>query len=125
VTNPGYVTPISSVGYYVIPRGDFRWDSTFSTDLAITWGKKLAPAGKSEVFFRGIVSNLTNNAARQRGDININTRFNNTAFQAFNPFTTVPVQGANWDYSPTFGQPQAFDDYQPARLFSFSAGFRF
>jgi len=125
VTNPGYVTPISSVGYYVIPRGDFRWDSTFSTDLAITWGKKLAQAGKSEVFFRGIVSNLTNNAARQRGDININTRFNNTVFQAFNPFTTAPVQGANWDYSPTFGQPQAFDDYQPARQFSFSAGLRF
>ena len=66
-----------------------------------------------------------NNTARQRGDININTRFNNTAFQAFNPFTTAPVQGANWDYSPTFGQPQAFDDYQPARQFGFSAGLRF
>ncbi|PYR47433.1 MAG: hypothetical protein DMF95_16435 [Acidobacteria bacterium] len=125
VTNPGYVTPISNVAYYVIPRGEFRWDSTFSTDLAITWGKKLGQAGRSEVFFRGIVSNLTNNTARQRGDININTRFNNTAFQAFNPFTTAPVQGANWDYSPTFGQPQAFDDYQPARQFGFSAGLRF
>ena len=77
------------------------------------------------MFFRGIVTNLANNAARQRGDININTRFNNTAFQAFNPFTTAPVQGVHWDYSPTFGQPQAFDDYQPARQFGFSAGLRF
>jgi Carboxypeptidase regulatory-like domain/TonB-dependent Receptor Plug Domain/TonB dependent receptor len=123
VTNPGYVTPNSSVAYYVIPRGDFRWDNTFSTDLAITWGKRLP--GKSELFFRGIVSNLTNNAARQRGDINIDTRFNDAAFQAFNPFTTTPVRGVHWDYSPTFGQPLAFDDYQAARQFSFSAGIRF
>ena len=125
MTNPGYVTPISNVPYYFTPRGDFRWDNTFSTDLAVTWGRRLSQAGKSEVFFRGVVTNLTNNAARQRGDININTRFNNTAFQAFNPFTTAPVKGLNWDYSPTFGQPQAFDDYQPARLFGLSAGFRF
>jgi len=125
VTNPGYVTPISSVSYYFIPRGEFRWDSTFSTDLAVTWGKKLSQAGRREVFFRGIVSNLSNNAARQRGDIGINTRFNNTAYQAFNPMTTTPVKGVNWDYSTTFGQPQAFDDYQAARQFSFSLGVRF
>ena len=37
----------------------------------------------------------------------------------------MPVQGVNWDYSATFGQPQAFDDYQPARLFSFSVGIRY
>src|SRR5438093_1292591 len=125
VTNPGYVTPVSSVAYYVIPRGDFRWDSLWSTDLAFTWGKKLSQRQKTEVFFRGVVSNVFNNAARLRGDIGINTRFNNTAFQAFNPFTTTPVKGVNWDYSPTFGQPQAFDDYQPPRQFSFSAGLRF
>ena len=59
-----------------------------------------------------------------RGDIGINTRSNNAAFQAFNPFTAAPAQGVNWDYSPTFGQPQAFDDYQPPRTFSFSAGVR-
>lgn len=57
--------------------------------------------------------------------IGIIARSNNTAFQAFNPFTTAPAQPANWDYSPTFGQPEAFDDYQQARVFSFSAGVRF
>src|SRR5439155_23664687 len=93
VTNPGYVTPVSSVAYYFIPRGDFRWDSLWSTDLAFTWGKKLTQRQKTEVFFRGVVSNVFNNAARLRGDIGINTRFNNTAFQAFNPFTTTPVKG--------------------------------
>ena len=86
---------------------------------------KLPRAEKSEVMVRAVVTNLLNLAAKTRGDINIITRFNNTAYPAFNPFTTAPVQGINWDYSPTFGQPQAFDDYQQARLFSFSAGIRF
>ena len=125
VTNPGYITPTGSVSYYFTPRGDFRWDNVFATDLAVTWSKKLAHASKTEVFFRGVVNNLFNNAARMAGDIGINTRVNNTAFAAFNPFTTTPVQGTNWDYSPTFGQPSSPTDYQPARLFSFSAGIRF
>ena len=77
------------------------------------------------MFFRGVVTNLFNNAARIRGDIGIDTRLNNASYQAFNPFTTTPVQGMHWDYSPTFGEPQAFDDYQLARLFSFSVGVRF
>jgi outer membrane receptor for ferrienterochelin and colicin len=125
VTNPGYVTPIGSVAYYFVPRGSFRWDPVYSTDLATTWSKRLPQLRRAELFFRGVVTNLFNNAARTRGDIGINTRLNNAAYQAFNPFTTSPVRGVNWDYSPTFGQPQAFDDYQPARLFSFSVGVRF
>jgi Carboxypeptidase regulatory-like domain/TonB dependent receptor-like, beta-barrel len=125
VTNPGYVTPVQSVAYYVTPRGSFRWDPVYSTDFAVTWGRRLPSLQKAELFFRGVVSNIFNNAAVTRGDIGINTRVNNSTYQAFNPFTTTPVQGVNWDYSPTFGQPQAFDDYQPARLFNFSVGFRF
>ena len=125
VTNPGYVTPIGSVAYYFVPRGSFRWDPVYSTDFAVTWAKRLPQLRRAELFFRGVVTNLFNNAARTRGDIGINTRLNNAAYAAFNPFTTTPVQGVNWDYSPTFGQPQAFDDYQPARLFSFSVGVRF
>ena len=125
MTNPGYVTPINSVSYYFIPRGSFRWDGVQSTDLAATWSRRMTAAGKSELFVRAVLTNLFNNAARTRGDIGINTRFNNTGYQAFNPFTTTPVRGVNWDLSPTFGQPQAFDDYQQARLFSVSAGVRF
>jgi outer membrane receptor for ferrienterochelin and colicin len=125
VTNPGYVTPIQSVAYYFIPRGSFRWDDVYSTDFAVTWARKLPSLNKTELFFRGVVANIFNNAARTRGDIGINTRINNATYQAFNPFATTPVRGVNWDYSPTFGQPQAFDDYQTARLFSFSVGIRY
>ena len=80
---------------------------------------------KTELFVRAVITNTFNNAAAARGDIGINTRFNNAAFQAFNPFTTTPVPGTHWDYGTTFGQPQAFDDYQAARQFSFSVGVRF
>jgi hypothetical protein len=125
VANPGYVTPVQAVAYYFIPRGAFRWDGVRSTDLAVTWGKRLPQLAKGELFFRGVVTNVLNRGARTRGDIGINTRANNAAYRAFNPFTATPVQGANWDYSPTFGRPQAFDDYQPARRFSFSVGVRF
>jgi outer membrane receptor for ferrienterochelin and colicin len=125
VTNPGYVTPIQSVAYYFTPRGSFRWDNVYSTDFAVTWARRLPSLNRTELFFRGVVTNIFNNAARTRGDIGINTRINNANYQAFNPFTTTPVQGVNWDYSPTFGQPQAFDDYQPSRLFSFSFGIRY
>jgi len=125
VANPGYVTPVQSLNYYFTPRGSFRWDSVWSTDLAVTWGKKLPRLEGTEVFVRAIITNIVNNAAVTRGDIGIDTRVNNAAYQTFNPFTTTPVQGTHWNYSPTFGQPQAFDDYQPARVFSFSAGVRF
>jgi outer membrane receptor for ferrienterochelin and colicin len=125
VTNPGYITPTGSVSYYFTPRGAFRWDNVYSTDLSFTWGKRVPQLRRTELFFRGVVTNVFNNGARTRGDIGINTRLNNAAYQVFNPFTTAPIQGVNWDYSPTFGQPQAFDDYQPARVFSFSAGVRF
>jgi hypothetical protein len=59
------------------------------------------------------------------GDIGIDTRVNNAAYQAFNPFTTTPVEGVHWGYSRTFGQATSFESYQPARAFSFSAGYRF
>jgi hypothetical protein len=81
--------------------------------------------GATETFFRAVTTNIFNRAARTRGDIALLTRVNNTSYQAFNPFTTTPVQGVHWDYSPTFGEPQAFDDYQDPREFSFSVGVRF
>jgi outer membrane receptor for ferrienterochelin and colicin len=125
VTNPGYVTPVGSIPYYFIPRGAFRWDAVWSSDIAVNWSRRLPQLPRGELFFRAVVTNLRNNAARVRGDIGIDTRLNNAAYATFNPFTKVPVRGVNWDYSSTFGQPQAFDDYQPARQLSFSLGFRF
>ena len=50
---------------------------------------------------------------------------NSSAFQRFNPFTTAPVQGVNWNYSSTFGQARNNQDYQLPRTFTLAAGVRF
>jgi hypothetical protein len=125
VVNPGYVTPVQNVSYYFIPRGSFRWDAVYSTDLAVTWTRGVPRLGGTEMFLRGVTTNIFNRAARTRGDIALLTRVNDARYQAFNPFTTPPERGVHWDYSPTFGAPQAFDDYQDPREFSFSVGVRF
>jgi len=56
------------------------------------------------------------------GDINILSRTNNTAYQAFHPFTQEPVQGVHWDYGANFGKVTGVNSYQQARLFNFSVG---
>jgi len=125
VTNPGYLNPTASVGYYFFPRGSYRFDSIWTTDLSIVWSKKLPRLRTTELFFRGVITNLFNNSGQVAGDIGISTNYNNKAYKTFNPFTTQPVQGVNWDYGSAFGQPQSPTDYQQARLFNFSVGIRF
>ena len=124
VTNPGYLSPVSSVGYYFLPRGSFRFDNIWTTDLSVNWSKRLG-VGATQVFFRGVITNVFNSSGQVNGDITINTNFNNKAYATFNPFTTTPVQGVNWDLGPNFGKPAAAADYQSARQFSFSLGLRF
>ena len=45
--------------------------------------------------------------------------------EAFDPFTETPVEGVNWEFGSSFGQPQGFDDYQLPRTFRVSFGLRF
>ena len=124
VTNPGYLNPVANVGYYFLPRGSFRWDNIWTTDLSVNWSRRLG-LGNTQLFFRGVITNLFNNMSVDNGDITINTNVNNKTYATFNPFTTEPVKGVNWDLGPNFGKPQGPDDYQPARQFNMSVGFRF
>lgn len=124
VTNPGYLSPVSNVGYYFIPRGSFRWDNIWTSDLSVNWSKRLG-VHSTQVFFRGVVTNLFNRAGVVNGDITINSNYTNKAYATFNPFTTAPVKGLNWDLGSRFGSPQGPADYQSARQFSFSVGLRF
>ena len=45
--------------------------------------------------------------------------------QAFNPFTTKPVEGVNWQQGPEFGKASSPTSYQSPRDFNVSVGFRF
>ena len=124
VTKPAaYLTTPGTVAYYFIPRGSFRWDAVSTTDVSLMWSRKLART--TSVFFRGVVTNILNNAAVINGDTAINSNSNLKSLKAFNPFTTDPVQGVNWDYGADFGKPQNETHYQTPRTFNFSIGFRF
>ena len=126
VTNPGsyYLAPPSSFGYYFFPRGSYRFDSIWTSDMSLSWGKRL-PGMHTEVFFRGVVSNMFNNAGQTGGDLTLLTNVTTKTYATFNPFTTTPVEGTNWAKGAKYGLPQAVTDYQPARLFNFSVGVRF
>lgn len=46
-------------------------------------------------------------------------------YQAFNPFTTVPVQGVNWDYGPSFGRALGVGAYTLPRTLLMTFGIRY
>jgi outer membrane receptor for ferrienterochelin and colicin len=125
VTNPGYQATPSTVPYFFGDRGALRYDDVFRSDLSVYWGKKITALGGSEVFFRGIVTNLFNHSAQTGGNETVLTRTNDSSYQLFNPFTQTPVRGVHYDLGPIFGQPTGVGDYQGPRDFSFSVGVRF
>ena len=123
VTNPGYESVPSTVTYYFGPRGDQRYDNVWRSDVALSWTMRLV--GRTDAFFRGVVTNVFNQSAQVSGNETILTRANNSAYQLFNPFTTTPVQGVHYDFGPDYLQPTGTGDYQSPREFSFSVGIRF
>lgn len=123
VTNPGYITPPSSVGYFISGRGEFHFDSIWRTDLSLSWDRKVF--GAAEVFFRAVVNNVFDNQGLDGFNTTILGPTNDSTLAAFNPFTTTPVEGVNWKKGPAFGQPSSPSSYQSPRAFNFSVGVRF
>jgi hypothetical protein len=125
VTNPGYITPTSSVTYYFSDRGGSTRDMVYRTDLAYNWEAGMPGTKRARVFFRFVMNNLFNSSTVVGFNTTVQARAQNSAYAAFNPFTTTPVQGVNWGYGPEFGKPADPTDYQTPRNFNFSLGFRF
>jgi Carboxypeptidase regulatory-like domain/TonB dependent receptor/TonB-dependent Receptor Plug Domain len=144
VANPGYITPPSRVWYYFSERGGFRVDDITSTNLAVNY--ESMPIGPVRFFVQTDIVNVFNEQgveypATARGPVinqTVNIRRTNAAFQAFNPFTTAPVEcpqgtaaaqctamGAHYQLSSTFGQPTNREAYQDPREYRISLGIRF
>ncbi|MCU0482674.1 MAG: TonB-dependent receptor [Chloroflexi bacterium] len=140
VTNPGYQTPPTSVGYWFTGRDAYRTDNITRTDLAIGYSFVFPAMGSSvELFVEPRVTNLFN----EQGVVNVDTtvytsRSSGRGLTRFNPFTSQPVEcpqgssaaqcqaaGANWMKGTDFGQPIAVADYQAPRTFTVSLGIRF
>ena len=125
VTNPGYITPPSTVTYYVSDRGEFHYNSIWRTDLSLSWNHGVPGLGKTQVFFRGVVANIFNTQRVDSFNNSLISRTGDATLAAFNPFTTTPVEGVHYKKGPSFGQPTSPASYQSPREFNFSVGFRF
>jgi outer membrane receptor for ferrienterochelin and colicin len=144
VTNPGYVTQAvgNPVAYYFTDRDAFRLEGQKRTDLAVNYARRLPALGRLEVFGQVQVINLFNQfqlcgcgqAVTQSGGAVVVGRIDTTVrtpvttpagYQTFNPFTTTPVQGTNWDYAPTFGTAVNRLAYTSPRALRLTFGVRF
>ncbi len=143
VNNPGYVTPQggASETYYYTARDAFRTDSEYRLDFSamMTHGIN-AGSHKIDLFIQAQVLNLFNqfqlcgcgdsvfnnggNILTSRISTGVNSP-NGTTRPNFNPFTTQPVQGVNWDYSPAFGTAQTRLAFTSPRTFRLTFGVRF
>lgn len=134
---------LTTVGYFFSNRGEFRWNSVVSTDVAVNYE---LPIRSFAIFAKAEVRNLLNHRANVGGNTTVRT--NQTAgsgLLAFNPFTQSPIQcptgapaatctalGANWQYGPTFGQSvgtattfSQAGNYQLPRTYLYAVGARF
>ncbi len=121
---PAYITPPTSVAYYFTARDAFRTDTIYRTDLALNFATKIA--NTVEIFVQPQVLNVFNGQGLRGVSTSVRTAVNaSKLYTRFNPFTTQPVQGVNWDYASTFGNARNNLDYQLPRTFTIAAGVRF
>jgi len=148
VPNPGYLTPPAgnNTTYFYTARDAFRTESQFRADLGLNYMYRIPRGRGLQLFAQLQVINLFNQAqlcvcggtafgtgaAGNAGGINIQrintavlTPVSTASMQPFNPFTTVPVQGVNWDLGPTFGKATSRFAYTTPQSMRVSFGVRF
>jgi outer membrane receptor protein involved in Fe transport len=148
VTNPGYLIPPggTQTTYYFTARDAFRTEGQVRTDFAANYAYRIPRAGGVELFGQLQIINVFNQSqlcacggtafatgsAASAGGINVQridttvlTPATTTAMQPFNPFTTMPVQGVNWEYGPNFGRAISRFAYTTPQSLRLSLGVRF
>ncbi|MFY9826357.1 MAG: TonB-dependent receptor [Thermoanaerobaculia bacterium] len=139
VTNPGYVTPPVRETYYYTGRDAFRTPDVFRTDLSFNYAFRI---GGLDLFVKPEVLNVFNS---QRVDTTASTFFDTSVLtadnggtcahggpggtagpcQPFNPFTTSPVEGVNWQKGPNFGKAINPFGFEQPRTYRVGLGLRF
>jgi hypothetical protein len=144
VTNPGYLTPLpaNQTVYYFTGRDAFRTQGQKRTDLAATYVYNTPGVRRVQLFGQLQIVNLFNQSqlcgcgasvSQNGGAVNagridqtVRTAVTTPAsYQTFNPFTTAPVQGVNWDLAPTFGTAVSRLAYTSPRAMRITFGVRF
>ncbi len=116
VTDPGYATAPSSVIYYFSDRGEFRWEDTTATDLALNWNGGFSGLN---LFVQGELLNIFDESAQVNGNTAV------ILMDPFDPFTQTPVEGVHWRKGANFGNATNVNHYQLPRTYRVSVGLRF
>jgi outer membrane receptor protein involved in Fe transport len=148
VTNPGYLVPPPGTitTYYFTARDAFRTEGQVRTDFAANYARRIPGAGRLEVFGQLQILNLFNQSQlcacggtifgtgsggnaggvnTQRIDTTVLTPVTTATLATFNPFTTTPVQGENWNLGPNFGRAVSRFAYTTPQSVRLSFGVRF
>jgi hypothetical protein len=147
VTNPGYAQLPPAAGgtvYFYTSPDAFRTEGQKRTDLAANYTYTLPGPRRLQLFAQVQVLNLfgqyqlcgcgASTVFQNGGSIAVGGRINTavrtsvthpTSYQTFNPFTSAPVRGVNWDLDPAFGTALSRLAYTTPRTVRFSLGFRF
>jgi hypothetical protein len=140
-----YVTPQggSRESYYYTDRDAFRTEASIRTDFAANYTYKFGGRRQIDAFVQAQIINIfdqqdlcacgaadvfTNGGAvflSRIGSSVLNPAVNPTTQQAFNPLTTTPVQGVNWNYGANFGTPLNRLAFTTPRTFRMTFGVRF
>jgi hypothetical protein len=133
IINPGYAIPPAQIEYFFTARDAFRTEATYRTDISVNYSYRLR--GNAEAFFHGEVLNVLNQfqlcgcgdtVFNNGGVTNMTTIGQSVVLMApFNPYTTQPAKGVNWNPHANFGTPTSAFAFTTPRLFRFSAGVRF
>lgn len=120
VDNPGYLTPTTSVSYFVTDRGAFKTDDVTRVDLSVNYTFNWNMFNRDfEVFIQPELLNVLDEQTFTRVDSTVDN------IAPFNPFTTTPVEGVNYNFGSDFGNPLTPEDITLPRTYRVSVGFRF
>jgi outer membrane receptor protein involved in Fe transport len=135
VTNPGYRTPPTQVGYFFSKRGAFTTPNVTRTDISLNYEFKI---GKVDFFLKPEVLNVFNEQKIDTTDVRyfdttVLTAANSAACPGsptgrclpFNPFTETPVEGVNWVKGSNFGKAINALGFQQPRTYRVGVGLRF
>lgn len=139
-----YATPqgTASETYFYTARDAFRTEASRRTDFAANYSYGFnAGSHKIDAFVQAQILNIFNtqdlcacgaSVFVNGGNVSLGTigtgvlsPANSAAMTPFNPFTTTPVQGTNWNYNANFGTPLTRAAFTTPRMFRITFGVRF
>src|SRR5262249_42151489 len=143
VTNPGYAVPqgAATQTYFFTNRDAFRTENEYRTDFAANYVYRIQGSRGGQLFGQLQVLNVFDqfqlcgcgasvfanggNINQGRIDQTILTNSTTPSLARFNPFTTTPVEGVNWQKGPNFGTALNRFAYTTPRTLRLSFGIRF